>query len=52
VQFDQRSDLFICPCHGSTFSGSTGAVQRGPAATGLSTIPVALAQNGQLYVDG
>jgi thiosulfate dehydrogenase [quinone] large subunit len=52
VQFDQQSDLFICPCHGSTFSGSTGAVQRGPAATGLSTIAVALGQNGQLYVDG
>ena len=52
VQFDQQSDLFICPCHGSTFDGSTGAVQRGPAATGLSHIPVALGQNGQLYVDG
>ena len=52
VQFDQQSDLFICPCHGSTFSGTTGAVQRGPAATGLSQIQVALGQNGQLYVDG
>ncbi len=52
VQFDQQSDLFICPCHGSTFDGSTGAVQRGPAATGLSHIPLALGQNGQLYVDG
>jgi thiosulfate dehydrogenase [quinone] large subunit len=52
VQFDQQSDLFICPCHGSTFSGSTGAVQRGPAATGLSSIPIALGPNGQLYVDG
>jgi thiosulfate dehydrogenase [quinone] large subunit len=52
VQFDQPSDLFICPCHGSEFNGSTGAVQRGPAATGLSSIPVALGSNGQLYVDG
>jgi thiosulfate dehydrogenase [quinone] large subunit len=52
VQFDQQSDLFICPCHGSEFNGSTGAVQRGPAATGLSSIPVALGSNGQLYVDG
>jgi thiosulfate dehydrogenase (quinone) large subunit len=52
VQFEQQSDLFVCPCHGSTFSGSTGAVQRGPAATGLSTIAVALGPNGQLYVDG
>jgi thiosulfate dehydrogenase (quinone) large subunit len=52
VEFDGQSDLFICPCHGSTFSGSSGAVQRGPAATGLSSIPVALGSNGQLYVDG
>jgi thiosulfate dehydrogenase [quinone] large subunit len=52
VEFDQQSDLFICPCHGSEFNGSTGAVQRGPAATGLSSIPVALGSNGQLYVDG
>jgi len=44
VQFDQQSDLFICPCHGSVFDGSTGAVQRGPAATGLSQIAVALGQ--------
>jgi thiosulfate dehydrogenase [quinone] large subunit len=52
VQFDQQNDLFVCPCHGSIFNGSTGAVQQGPAATGLSSIPVALGSNGQLYVDG
>ncbi|MGA2305938.1 MAG: Rieske 2Fe-2S domain-containing protein [Acidimicrobiales bacterium] len=52
VQFDQQSDLFVCPCHGSIFDGSTGAVQQGPASTGLSSIPIALGSNGQLYVDG
>jgi len=52
VQFDQQSDLFLCPCHGSIFNGSTGAVQQGPASTGLSSIPIALGSNGQLYVDG
>jgi thiosulfate dehydrogenase [quinone] large subunit len=52
VQFDQQSDLFVCPCHGSIFNGSTGAVQQGPAPTGLSSIPIALGSNGQLYVDG
>jgi thiosulfate dehydrogenase [quinone] large subunit len=52
VQFDQQSDLFVCPCHGSIFNGSTGAVQQGPASTGLSSIPIALGSNGQLYVDG
>jgi thiosulfate dehydrogenase [quinone] large subunit len=52
VQFDSPSDRFVCPCHGSIFNGSTGAVQQGPAATGLSRIPIALGSNGQLYVDG
>ena len=52
VQFDQQSDLFVCPCHGSIFNGSTGAVQQGPASTGLSSIAIALGPNGQLYVDG
>jgi thiosulfate dehydrogenase [quinone] large subunit len=52
VQFDQQSDLFVCPCHGSIFDGSTGAVQQGPASTGLSSIPIALGSNGELYVDG
>jgi thiosulfate dehydrogenase [quinone] large subunit len=52
VQFDQQSDIFVCPCHGSTFNGITGAVEGGPAPTGLSAITVALGSNGQLYVDG
>jgi thiosulfate dehydrogenase [quinone] large subunit len=52
VQFDQQNDIFVCPCHGSTFNGSTGAVEGGPAPTGLSPIAVALGSNGQLYVDG
>jgi thiosulfate dehydrogenase (quinone) large subunit len=52
VQFDQQNRLFICPCHGSVFNGTSGAVERGPAATGLSRIPVVLGANGQLYVDG
>ena len=52
VQFDGPNDLFVCPCHGSTFNAATGAVLQGPAATGLSPIPVTLGSNGQLYVDG
>jgi thiosulfate dehydrogenase [quinone] large subunit len=52
VQFDGSNDLFVCPCHGSTFNAATGAVLQGPAATGLSPIPVALGTKGQLYVDG
>ncbi|HVA10413.1 MAG TPA: Rieske (2Fe-2S) protein [Acidimicrobiales bacterium] len=52
VQWDQQNDLFVCPCHGSTFNGSTGAVEQGPAVTGLARIAIALGPNGQLYVDG
>ncbi len=52
VQFDGTNDVFACPCHGSVFNASTGAVLQGPATTGLSPIPVALGPNGQLYADG
>jgi thiosulfate dehydrogenase [quinone] large subunit len=51
VQFDGANDVFACPCHGSVFNATTGAVLQGPATTGLSPIPVALGPNGQLYVD-
>ncbi|MDA8208801.1 MAG: DoxX family membrane protein [Actinomycetota bacterium] len=46
------SDRFVCPCHGSAFNALTGAVLNGPAATGLTPIPIAEGPNGQLYVDG
>ena len=52
VQFDGTNDVFACPCHGSVFNATTGAVLQGPATTGLSLIPVALGPNGQLYADG
>jgi thiosulfate dehydrogenase (quinone) large subunit len=52
VQFDGTNDVFACPCHGSVFNATTGAVLQGPATTGLSPIPVALGPNGQLYTDG
>jgi len=49
VGYDQSARLIVCPCHGSEFNPSTGAVEAGPAATGLTPIPVA-ESNGQLYV--
>ena len=52
VQFDGTNEVFACPCHGSVFNATTGAVLQGPATTGLSPIPVALGPNGQLYADG
>ncbi|MGD0255436.1 MAG: Rieske 2Fe-2S domain-containing protein [Acidimicrobiales bacterium] len=50
VQYDMAAKLFICPCHGSEFNGTTGAVEIGPAATGLSHIGVSEGPDGQLYV--
>ncbi len=50
VAFEAAAELFVCPCHGSEFNTSTGAVMRGPAATGLTTIAVAKGCDGQLYV--
>ncbi|WP_308464900.1 QcrA and Rieske domain-containing protein [Rathayibacter soli] len=31
---------FDCPCHGSVFNGTTGAVEHGPAARGLTALTV------------
>jgi thiosulfate dehydrogenase [quinone] large subunit len=49
VGFDQSQDILVCPCHGSLFNASTGAVEQGPAASGLKTISVT-ENSGQLFV--
>jgi thiosulfate dehydrogenase (quinone) large subunit len=49
VEFDQSHDILVCPCHGSLFNASTGAVEQGPAASGLRTISVT-ENSGQLFV--
>jgi thiosulfate dehydrogenase (quinone) large subunit len=49
VQYDQSAALIVCPCHGSQFNAATGAVESGPAATGLNPITIAKGSNGQLY---
>ena len=49
VQYDQSAALIICPCHGSQFNAATGAVEVGPAATGLNPITITKGSNGQLY---
>ena len=41
---------FFCPCHGSRFDGTTGAVEVGPARRGLRKIAIAAGPDGQLYV--
>ncbi len=50
VQYDRAGKLFVCPCHGSEFNGTTGAVELGPAATGLTRLTIAKGGDGQLYV--
>jgi len=47
VSYDPTAKLIVCPCHGSEFSASTGAVELGPAAAGLTRITIAEGQDGQ-----
>jgi thiosulfate dehydrogenase [quinone] large subunit len=49
VEYDQGNGIFVCPCHGSQFNGSTGAVEVGPANQGLGKITIAKGSDGQLY---
>jgi thiosulfate dehydrogenase [quinone] large subunit len=41
---------FFCPCHGSRFDGTTGAVEVGPARQGLRKIAISAGPDGTLYV--
>jgi thiosulfate dehydrogenase [quinone] large subunit len=50
VEYDPSARIFVCPCHGSEFNGSTGAVQIGPATRGLSRLAIAEGSDGELYV--
>ncbi len=50
VGYDQSAGQIVCPCHGSQFNAATGAVESGPAATGLKPLTVSPGGNGQLYV--
>jgi thiosulfate dehydrogenase [quinone] large subunit len=49
VQYVQSADEFQCPCHGSRYSASTGAVLQGPAQLPLSPIGID-ESGGNLYV--
>jgi thiosulfate dehydrogenase (quinone) large subunit len=42
------SGVLVCPCHGSEFSASTGAVLRGPAVTALARKHV-IERRGSIY---
>jgi thiosulfate dehydrogenase (quinone) large subunit len=49
VEYDSGNSVFVCPCHGSQFNGNTGAVETGPARSGLGKIKLAKGSDGQLY---
>jgi thiosulfate dehydrogenase [quinone] large subunit len=50
VGYDPNAQVLLCPCHGSQFSASTGAVEVGPAPVGLKKLTIAEGSDGQLYV--
>jgi thiosulfate dehydrogenase [quinone] large subunit len=50
VQYDQSNKAFLCPCHGSAFNGQSGAVENGPATSGLARLTISKGPDGQLYV--
>jgi thiosulfate dehydrogenase [quinone] large subunit len=50
VEYSTSARLFVCPCHGSEFNGHTGAVEVGPAQSGLSPLRIDEGPDGQLYV--
>jgi thiosulfate dehydrogenase [quinone] large subunit len=50
VGYDSGTGIIVCPCHGSQFNATTGAVEVGPAPTGLKKIPITEGLGGQLYV--
>jgi thiosulfate dehydrogenase [quinone] large subunit len=52
VGYSPAANLIVCPCHGSEFNPSTGAVVSPPAPHGLTPIQVAVDANGELVVDG
>lgn len=49
VAYEQSARVIACPCHGSQFNAATGAVESGPAPTGLKPITISPGSNGQLY---
>jgi thiosulfate dehydrogenase (quinone) large subunit len=50
VGYSSAARIIVCPCHGSEFDPSTGAVLVGPSPRGLGTIQVTEGGDGQLYV--
>lgn len=47
--WDQQSQQFVCPCHGSVFA-LDGKVLAGPSPRPLDTLPIEI-RNGELFVE-
>ena len=52
VGYAQGAKLIVCPCHGSEFDPTTGAVVSPPAPRGLTQIHLTVNANGELLADG
>ncbi len=52
VSYLASQRLIACPCHGSEFDPTNGAVIQGPAPRGLRKLAIAEGSNGELYVQG
>ena len=52
VGYAPGAKLIVCPCHGSEFDPTTGAVVSPPASRGLTPIHVAVSADGSLLADG
>ncbi len=50
VSYYAANDLLVCPCHGSQFQVSNGAVLNGPAPHGLTKLNVVEGADGNLYL--
>lgn len=52
VSYDSGAMLLTCPCHGAQFDPARGAeVVAGPAPTPLTSIPVQVGADGNVYAD-
>jgi len=52
VGYSPGAKLIVCPCHGSEFDPTTGAVVSPPAPRGLTPIHIAVNADGALLADG
>ncbi len=52
VGYSPGAKLIVCPCHGSEFDPTSGAVISPPAPRGLTPIHLAVNANGELLADG